>query len=122
MQREHEEAMRGDFQDLIEAYRQQAQPETAESEQDGLARIGSTIDRRWRSGPYAEQWGFLRAAYNECRQRPDTVRRRLDSIAHSRAQGRDGGVTDIELRSLEQAFGRSHIERVRTRLRLDRER
>ncbi|MFI5716080.1 hypothetical protein [Nocardia sp. NPDC051750] len=119
MQREHEEAMRIDFQDLLET-RRQAQTELTESERDALTRISSGIDQRWRSGPYAEQWRFLRAAHDEYRDRPDAGRQLLDSITYNRDQGRDGGVTDVEVRSLEQVVGRSHIDGVRSRLGLDR--
>ncbi|MEV6361327.1 hypothetical protein [Nocardia asteroides] len=105
MQREHEEAMRADFDQLIDLSDQRTHglirrdnPITGE-QVTAISNQQEAIQDRWREGPHAEHWGYLEDAHHDWRHAPDTMRRMREDIA---ANG-GFGVTDIEARSLKQA-------------------
>lgn len=105
MQREHEEAMRTDFDHYVDLHDQtdhglirHDNPITEQQLLD-IHDQREALSARWRNGPHAEHWGYLDDAHHDWRQAPDTMRRMNEDIAHN-----DGwGVTDIEARSQAQA-------------------
>ncbi|MFB8001547.1 hypothetical protein [Nocardia sp. NPDC056000] len=73
---------------------------------DKLAEIGSRAaeyDRRWQSGPYSEEWEFLRSAYADRRDYPDAMRDARTSIEASSDVVNEYGITELSQRSLIQA-------------------
>jgi len=105
MQREHEEAMRADFDRYVDLSDQKTygliqreDPITAE-QLDAIATEREIIADRWREGPHAEHWGYLDDAHHDWREAPDTMRRMREDIAHNGGFG----VTEIQTRSLDQA-------------------
>lgn len=115
MEREHEEAMRREFAEQAELERGARQAGVTETRIEEIYRQSGEYDQRWLSGPHAEHWQYLSDAYRDCQERPDTMRRFLDNIAHNRAHGYDGDVTDTEHRSLLQAYDLAEAERPRPR-------
>ncbi|WP_306359519.1 hypothetical protein [Nocardia sp. CC227C] len=115
MEREHEEAMRTEFAAQAERWRTAYEPGVTEAKLDEIYRTASECDQRWQTGPHAEHWQYLTDAYSDWRARPDTMNRLLDDVEHNRAQGWDGGVTDIQRRSLHQTRDLAHWERSQQR-------
>ncbi|MFC8385840.1 hypothetical protein [Nocardia sp. NPDC057272] len=105
MQREHEEAMRADFDRHADLSDQMetgvTHPDSTMTDEQILAIDAQQqeLEQRWAGGPHAEHWQYLSDAHDDWRQAPDTMRRMHENIAHN-----DGCfVTDIESRSQDQA-------------------
>lgn len=128
MQREHEEAMRADYDRHADLSDQRetglSHPDSTMTEEQ-LDAIGSQqreLNQRWANGPHAEHWQYLSDAHDDWQQAPKTMRRMRENIAHN------GGdfVTDIESRSQDQAAGLyartcERREAVRNEIRTSRE-
>lgn len=103
MQREHEEAMRADFTARIELGNQRLAPGVTEADFDRIEARTGEIDRRWETGPYAEQWEFLNDAHHDWSHSPAVMERMRADIAHNQQAGGGVGFSEVQLRSLEQA-------------------
>ncbi|WP_107656041.1 hypothetical protein [Nocardia suismassiliense] len=105
MEREHEEAMRVDFAELVrlrdEVFHAEDLGQPA-SEIDRLADQRYDIDARWLGSPHHEDWRYLHTAYNDWVRAPEATRRFLDWIEHYRDLGHEQ-VSQVQQRSLEQA-------------------
>lgn len=104
MQREHEEAMREDFARYVDLADQVDKGLTlpgpfGEQELLAIDAQQEELRERWRSGPHAEHWNYLEDAREDWRAYPDTMSRMHDNVAHNGG----GGLSDIQLRSLDQA-------------------
>ncbi|WP_378736702.1 hypothetical protein [Nocardia brasiliensis] len=105
MEREHEEAMRADFAELVrlrhEVFHAEDSGQPA-AEIDRLDYQRYDIDTRWMKSPHHTEWGYLHTAYNDWVRAPHATRRFLDWVEHYRELGHEQ-VTEVEQRSLEQA-------------------
>ncbi|MGW5572634.1 hypothetical protein ACWEVD_15630 [Nocardia thailandica] len=105
MQREHEEAMRTDFDQYVDLSDQMDHGLTRYDNpitEEQITAIGDqqeAVQDRWRNGPHAQHWNYLEDAHHDWRQAPDTMRRMHEDIAHNGGFG----LTDIETRSQVQA-------------------
>ncbi|MEU7141708.1 hypothetical protein ABZ942_19815 [Nocardia sp. NPDC046473] len=97
MEREHEEAMRTEFvaADRLnaKAFRDHYAGRCTETEFQQQIEQGAEIDDRWVTGPYREQWIFLRNACDGWHLNPERMQRELAA----------DGLDDVQRRSLEQA-------------------
>ncbi|WP_280359239.1 hypothetical protein [Nocardia otitidiscaviarum] len=103
MHHEHEEAMRADFTTRTDLTARAYHDAVTDTQLDEIYTQTRAIDDRWGSGPHADQWQFLSDAHQDWRDRPDTMTRFLDNVEHNRAKGYDGGIDDVQRRSLYQA-------------------
>ncbi|MGW4121386.1 hypothetical protein [Nocardia sp. NPDC004711] len=103
MHSEHEEAMRADFHDRQAQMLKMAQPEVSDDQRYEIADRIVDYDRRWQSGPYAEDWEFLRAAHADWRDRPEMMARFARDLDVSRNVWEDYGLSDVSRRSVTQA-------------------
>ncbi|WP_330183839.1 hypothetical protein OHB26_09540 [Nocardia sp. NBC_01503] len=104
--------MRTEFQDRAALGWQGWKPDVTETELDQIHTKTEEYDRRWLAGPHAEHWQYLSDAYQDCRERPDTMRRFLENIEHNRrVHGYDLGVTEVQRQSLIQAQNLANEER-----------
>lgn len=122
MESEHEEAMRSDFREQAALQQRTYQAGVTESEIGECFSKAREIHCRWNDGPHAGQWQYLTGAYEDFRDRPDTMDRFLDNVEHNRAQGWDGGLDEVQRRSLHQAKALTEPHRVRPRGQMQRER
>ncbi|QLY33969.1 hypothetical protein H0264_18590 [Nocardia huaxiensis] len=122
MEREHEEAMRADFRERTALQLSGYQPGVTEDQIDQIYGKVRQIDDRWTAGPHASRWQYLSDAYDDFSDRPETMDRFLDNIEFNRAQGWDGGLDEVQRRSLYQAKELTEPQRVRPRGRVQRER
>ena len=103
MQREHEEAMRAEFSERIELENKRFDPSTTDADLDRIWDRTSEINQRWAGGPHAEHWEFLNDAHHDWKRSPETMERFRADIAHNQEISGHVGLSDIQLRSLEQA-------------------
>ncbi|MFJ9368783.1 hypothetical protein ACIRRA_30755 [Nocardia sp. NPDC101769] len=122
MEAEHEEAMRSDFREQASLQARTYQAGVTETEIGESFSKVREIHSRWNSGPHADQWQYLSDAYEDFRDRPDTMDRFLDNVEFNHAQGWDGGLDEVQRRSLHQAKELTEPQRVRPRGRIQRER
>ncbi|BCK57396.1 hypothetical protein [Nocardia wallacei] len=115
MEREHEEAMRREFAERVELNHSAYRSGVTEQQMDALYDHSRQYNQRWLNGPHAEHWQFLDDAYHDWRDRPDTMRRLTENLRHGRATGDNGGFTDVQYRSVEQAGRLVETERTRSR-------
>lgn len=105
MQREHEEAMRADFDRLVNLSDQMetgiTHPDSTMTDEQIVAIDAQQqeLETRWTGGPHAQHWQYLSDAHQDWRQAPDTMRRFAENTAHEGGCG----LTDIEARSQRQA-------------------
>ncbi|MEU4811887.1 hypothetical protein AB0H20_22010 [Nocardia fluminea] len=105
MEREHEEAMRVDFDRHADLSDQRetgvTHPDSTMTEEqlDAISAQQQELERRWTGGPHAEHWEYLSDAHQDWHHAPDTMRRFAENIAHNG----DSFITDIEARSQGQA-------------------
>lgn len=116
MEREHEEIMRTEFQDRAVLGWQAWKPDATEADLNHIYAKTEEYDRQWSAGPHAEHWQYLSDAYQDCRDRPDTMRRMLDNIEHNRRTYGNAGVTEVQRQSLIQATNLANEERSAVRL------
>ncbi|WP_406237520.1 hypothetical protein [Nocardia sp. NBC_01009] len=116
MQREHEEAMRLDFQQHYQLGRDMYGPGVTEADIERLDVDRVDIEKRWRSGPHAEHWNYLEDAQSDWQRAPKTMSRFMEDVDHNGGHG----LTEIQRRSQEQA--RELTGNDRTRPRIERER
>ncbi|NKY48374.1 hypothetical protein [Nocardia cerradoensis] len=103
MQREHEEAMRAEFAEKVALERTMFNAGVTDAEFDRMSRRSNDIDNRWASGPHAEHWAFLGDAHHDWQHNPETMERFRADIAHNLATDGHVGLSDVQVRSLEQA-------------------
>ncbi|MFJ9368782.1 hypothetical protein ACIRRA_30750 [Nocardia sp. NPDC101769] len=111
MHSEHEEAMRADFHDRQSQALKMAQPEVSDDQRYEIADHISEFDQRWASGPYADEWAFLRAAHADWHAYPEQMGRFARDLEASRDVWEDYGLTDVNRRSVTQARHIAHEER-----------
>ncbi|MFI7528605.1 hypothetical protein [Nocardia salmonicida] len=105
MQREHEEAMRTDFERFVDLADQMDHSLTRRDQpitEEQVIAIGDQQEQlqdRWRNGPHAEHWRYLEDAHDDWRQAPQTMRRFHENLAHNGEFDLD----DINMRSQAQA-------------------
>ncbi|WP_458686410.1 hypothetical protein [Nocardia tengchongensis] len=122
MESEHEEAMRSDFRERTALQLSGYQAGVTEEQIDQIYGTVGQIDDRWKAGPHAAQWQFLTDAYADWNDRPNTMARFIDNIEHNLAQGWDGGLDEVQRRSLHQARELTEPQRPRRRGQIQRER
>ncbi|MBF6272287.1 MULTISPECIES: hypothetical protein [Nocardia] len=103
MQREHEEAMRADFATYTDLERKMARPRVTSYEIQLCDMKRHALAERWETGPHADHWAFLEDAYHDWRRNPETMERFRADIAHNLELDGHVGLSDVQLRSLEQA-------------------
>ncbi|MGN2640601.1 hypothetical protein ACTD5D_31415 [Nocardia takedensis] len=102
MHREHEDHMRGEYEQYHRLEQDMYQAET-DAEIDRISAQCEKIARRWQDGPHAEHWAFLGDALEDWRRAPKVMHRVMDDIAHERATTGTSKFTDVQVRSQEQA-------------------
>lgn len=122
MEREHEEAMRTDYTTYAELGRQMHRPSTNEAEIQLIDLQQQIVADRWETGPHANHWGYLDGAHEGWRADPELMQRRLHGMEYAEGNGYEPGLTDVELRSQEQARDLAAQARPRSRSRIERSR
>ncbi|MGK8559558.1 hypothetical protein [Nocardia gipuzkoensis] len=106
MQREHEEAMRADFDTAerinAEAFRDFRAGQCTHAEFQERIEAYAAIGDRWVDGPYREHWVYLRDACTNWYLHPQEMQRKLADIEAGHWPAHDG-VSDIQHRSIIQA-------------------
>lgn len=111
MHAEHEEAMRADYSDrAAESWKAFWSGVTDAEAYEIRCRVAE-YDQRWRLGPHAQEWEFLRAAHADWRDRPEDMRRFTEDIDTHRKVYDDFGLTEVQRRSIAQAAAIASEER-----------
>ncbi|MEV6101458.1 hypothetical protein [Nocardia sp. NPDC051981] len=111
MHREHEEAMRSDFSERIGISLTALAPGLTDDQADEIYRRVGEFDQRWLSGPHAQEWAFLHAAYTDWRDQPEAMAKLVADVRANPGMYADHGLTDIQSRSLDQAHNIAREER-----------
>ncbi|WP_458686409.1 hypothetical protein [Nocardia tengchongensis] len=111
MHSEHEEAMRWEFRDCIAMSWKALRPGVTGTEAEEIACGIAEYDQRWQSGPHAREWNFLCAAYSDWREQPENMRKLAEDLRINPTVYADGGMTEVQRRSLDQARNIAHEER-----------
>ncbi|QIS13644.1 hypothetical protein [Nocardia arthritidis] len=116
MEREHEEAMRADYEQYHQLGRAMYADGVTDTDIDRLDQQRGEVARRWEAGPHAEHWAYLSDAADDWQRAPKVMGRMLDNIDHN-----DGyGVTEVEYRSQQQARQLTGNDRSRPRIQRER--
>ncbi|MEV6100662.1 hypothetical protein [Nocardia sp. NPDC051981] len=111
MHREHEEAMRADFSDRVAISLNALAPGVTDDQVDEIRRRVAEYDQRWQSGPHAQEWAFLHAAYTDWRDYPEDMRIFVEDLRTNPTVYADYGPTEVQLRSLNQAHNIAREQR-----------
>ncbi|MBF5001776.1 hypothetical protein IRT45_32115 [Nocardia sp. BSTN01] len=103
MNREHEEMMRREFAERAELDQSAYRSGVTEEQMDQIYSKSCEYDKRWLNGPHAEHWQFLDDAYHDWKDNPQAMERMRADIAHNQQQGNEIGLTDVQLRSMDQS-------------------
>ncbi|MGN2634591.1 hypothetical protein ACTD5D_30960 [Nocardia takedensis] len=103
MHREHEDHMRGEYEQYHRLGQDMYQAET-DAEIDRISAQREQIADRWQAGPHAQHWEYLGDAHEDWQRAPDTMRRFMDNVEFNRDR-RTGlsNLTEVQQRSQEQA-------------------
>ncbi|WP_329405978.1 hypothetical protein OG563_30510 [Nocardia vinacea] len=112
MEREHEEAMRGDYQQHYQLGRDMLRDGVTDADIDQLDASRVEIEKRWQSGPHAEHWNYLADAQHDWEHSPGTMSRFMENVDHNGGFG----LSEIEQRSQEQARELTGNDRPRRRI------
>ncbi|WP_216916364.1 hypothetical protein [Nocardia noduli] len=120
MHAEHEDHMRAEFETFYRLGRDMFEV-GSEAEIDRIDSQRGEIARRWEDGPHAEHWAYLEDAEHDWQRTPDTMTRFMDNVAFNREhQTGLAELTDVQLRSQEQARHLTGNDRPRPRQRPQR--
>ncbi|MFE3080894.1 hypothetical protein [Nocardia tengchongensis] len=111
MHSEHEDAMRSEFHDCITLSWTAIQPGLADAEAADINRRVGEYDQRWQSGPHAQEWNFLCAAYTDWRDHPEDMHTFVEDLRTNPTVYADFGPSEVQLRSLDQAHNIAREER-----------
>ncbi|MFE3958598.1 hypothetical protein ACFXPS_31045 [Nocardia sp. NPDC059091] len=111
MYREHEEAMRSEFYERVGIGLTALAPGITDGQADEIYRRVGEFDRRWLSGPHAQEWAFLDAAYTDWRDQPQLMAKFVEDLRVNPTVYVDYGLTDVQRRSLDQARTIAHEHR-----------
>lgn len=104
MHSEHEEAMRADFSDRFAISLNALAPGVTDEQADEIRRRVAEYDQRWQSGPHAQEWAFLHAAYTDWRDFPEDMGAFVEELRTNPTVYADFGPTGVQMRSLDQAL------------------
>ncbi|MFE3986549.1 hypothetical protein ACFXPR_18885 [Nocardia tengchongensis] len=103
MHSEHEEAMRADFSDRAAISLNALAPRVSGEQVEEIGRRVAEYDQRWESGPHAQEWAFLHAAYNDWRDFPEDMGVFVEDLRANPTVYAEFGPTEVQMRSLDQA-------------------
>ncbi|WP_433629114.1 hypothetical protein [Nocardia sp. CA-120079] len=112
MEREHEEAMRADYQQHYQLGLDMFRDRITETDIERLDSDRIEIEKRWQDGPHTEQWAYLSDAQHDWERSPATMSRFMENVDHNGGYG----LTDIQRRSQQQARELTGNDRPRPRI------